>query len=215
MYYLFLATIWVIVFPSFIAFIRFSQIPKEFKPLVYLLWLGLATEVAALISAKLVHNNLYIYNTYMLADFFMTLWLFYGWGAFRRIRKPLLYGIASLFLCLWVFDNCLLNSITQSSIIFRMTYSITLVLLGIEQLSRIYVNNNGYLNRNPYLYICLGVIFYYTYNSFIPLLTDSSLFSPSPTLWRYTMLIYSLINVVTNILYSIALLWMRKKARYT
>lgn len=215
MYYLLLIATWVIVLPAIIAIFRYAHIPKEFKPLVYLLWLGLATEVLALISVKMFRNNMAVYNSYMLLDFFMMLWLFFRWGAFGRLSKWVLYGAVGLYIVVWIFDNLLLHHITQVNIIFRMAYSVTLVLLGIDQLSRIYINNKGYLIRNPYLYTCLAVIFYYTYNTFVALFANSSLFGPSPSLWRHTLVVYALVNGATNILYSIALLWMGKKARYT
>jgi hypothetical protein len=213
-YLVFIAT-WAIVVPCLVGVFRYTQIPMQFKPLVYLLWLGLATEVLALISVKMFRNNMAVYNSYMLFDFLMMVWLFYRWGAFGRLPKWVLYGVASLYIVVWVFDNFLLHNASQVNIIFRMAYSVTLVLLGIDQLSRIYINNKGYLSRNPYLYTCLAVIFYYTYSTFVALFANSSLFGPSPSLWRHTLVVYAVVNGGTNILYTIALLWMRRKARYT
>jgi hypothetical protein len=213
MYNLFLVATWVILLPAAVAAIKFANIPRTFKPLVYLLWVGTATELVAIISASVLHNNLYVYNVYMLIDFFMMVWLFFRWGGLRKMAKTMKYWVGSLYILLWVFDNCILNNLGQENIIFRMVYSISLVLLGIDQLSRIFVKNNGFLGRNPYLYICLAIIFYYTYSTFIPLLTNSSLFGPGPALWQYTMLIYVVVNVATNILYTISLLWMHKRAK--
>lgn len=204
---------WIVLVPAIVAIIKFKQIPDEFRPLVYAIWLAALTEAASMLAASVLHNNMHIYNVYMLADFFMTVWLFYKWGALKSTRKWVLGISAAFFIGIWLFDNLLLNRIDAENIIFRMIYSITLVLMGVNQLSRIYIHNNGYLLRNSYLYITFGIIFYYTYSAFISLINSSSLFGPSTALWQHTMLIYVTVNVITNMLYTISLLWMQRKAK--
>jgi hypothetical protein len=215
MYYLFFSAAWSILIPAIFALIRFAHIPRVFKPLVYLLWLGAVSEISATIAAQLIRNNLFIYNLYMLADFFMTLWLFKRWGTFQRTPQSVQSLFALFFVVLWIFDNLLLNRIDQENIIFRILYSITLVLLGIDQLSRIFINNNNYLRRNPYFYVSLAIIFNYSYSAFIAVLNNSPLFGPGIELWKYTMLIYVIVNVTTYMLYTISLLWMHQKVEST
>lgn len=215
MYYIFLGAAWSILVPAIMGLIRFKHIPRAFEPLVYALWMGSFTELAAMVSARVLHNNLYIYNLYMLADFFMMLWMFKRWGAFQRSALSTQYLFAALYVLLWLADNLLINRIDQENIIFRILYSITLVLLGIEQLSRIFINNNDYLRRNPYFYVALAVIFNYSYSALISVLNNSPLFGPGIELWKYTMLIFVIVNVTTYMLYTISMLWMQQTAEST
>jgi hypothetical protein len=216
MYNWFFWTTWTILIPAVICIIKFKQIPGELKPLVFLLWVGVVTEVVAAKVKSDIGNNQHVLNVYMLAEFFLTTWLFYKWQAFERMAKWVLYVAASLYTLLWIGDNLLLNDLSKVNILFRMVYSVTLALLGINQLSRIYITgNNGYRWRNPYLYICLAIVFYHTYSAFISLISDSSLFGPSPALWQHIMIIYATANAVTHILFTISLLWMQQKPNST
>jgi hypothetical protein len=213
MYNWFFYASWIILIPAFIALAKSSTITKEFKPLAINIWLGVLAEVAATILRLTIKNNLYAYNIFMLLDFVILVWMFSNWGAFTRYHLLLKRGLLVFFLLLWATDNFIISSINRDNIIFRLAYSLALALVAINQLSTIYIKNNGYLVKNPYLYVCLGVIFYYSFSAFIYAINNSSLFEPGPALWKYTTLIYVIVNAVANLLYAIALLWMPKKAK--
>jgi hypothetical protein len=213
MYSWFYFASWVIIIPALIALAKFSTMTKEFKPLACNIWLGVLAEVTATVLRISIKNNLYAYNVFMLFDFVTILWLFHNWGAFVRYHPLLRRGFLIFFILLWVTDNFIISSISRDNIIFRMCYSLVLVLFAINQLSNIYIRNNSYLVKNPYLYVCLGIIFYYSFSAFIYLINSSSLFEPGPALWKYTTLIYVIVNAAANLLYAIALLWMPKKAK--
>jgi len=204
---------YIILIPAVIAAVRFSTMDNAFKPLAYNLWIGVATEITAHIFRVTIRNNLYVYNVFMLLDLFTFLWLFKNWGAFSRISRQKEIVFLSAFLLIWLFDNFYLSSLGSNNIIFRIVYSMTLLLIAITQLNNVIIKNNGYLKFNPYIYICIGVIFYYAYSIFIGLF-NSPLFTPTVVLWKWNMLIYVIINVLTNLLFAISLLWMQKKVKY-
>lgn len=213
MYQWFYILSWIILLPAIIGIIKYSIITSEFKPLAINIWLGVAAEIAATILRYTVKNNFYAYNIFMLFDLVTMLCMFNAWGAFAQFKKVQKQLILVLFGIIWMVDNLVLNNLGNDNVIFRLCYSLALVLIAINQLSNIYIRNNGFLSRNPYLYTCLGVIFYYAFSAFIYLINSSLLFTPGPALWKYTLLIYVIINIVTNLLYATALIWIQKKAK--
>lgn len=204
----------IILIPAVIAIIRFASMDKVFRPLAYNLWIGVVTEITAYIFMITIKNNLYVYNVFMLLDFLTFIWLFKNWGAFARISKEKKITFLSIILLVWVYDNFYLHHLGANNIIFRICYSMILLLIAIDQLNNVVIKNGGYLKVNPYIYICIGLIFYYAYSIFIGLF-NSSLFQPTAQLWKWNTLIYVTINVITNLLFAISLLWMPKRVKYT
>lgn len=203
----------VIILPAMIALFKFGIMDKAFKPLAYNLWIGVGAEIVANIFRVTIHNNLYVMNVFMLLDFLTFVWMLDNWGAFTRFDRNFRKMVLTVFLLLWITDNLVVHHLGENNILFRICYSLFLVLVGINQFSTVMLKNNGYLSTNPFLYITLGIIFYYTYSIFIGLF-NSPFFEPSTQLWKWNMLIYVVVNVMTNILFAISFLWIRKKVRY-
>jgi hypothetical protein len=204
----------VIIIPALIAAIRFSVIDEVFKPLAYNLWIGLFAEILAYILRVTIKNNLYVYNVFFYFDLLTILWLFYRWGTFEKISQSKIIIFITFFSLLWVWDNLYQHHLGENNFIFRISYSLVLLLIAIDQLNNVIIKSNYSLFHNPYIFITLGIIFYYTYCIFISLLI-SPLFRPSIQLWKWNMLIYVIINVVINLLFAISFIWMRKKVKFT
>lgn len=203
----------VIIIPALVAAIRYPVIDEVFRPLAYNLWIGLLAEILAHFFRITIKNNLYVFNVFMLFDFITFLWLFRSWGAFEKISRQKRTWFLVIFILLWLWDNCYQHSLGGKNFIFRISYSLVLLLVAIDQMNNVVIKSNHSLKLNPYLYISVGIIFYYAYSIFISLF-NSPLFRPSAQLWKWNMLIYVIINVCTNLLFAISFIWMRKKVRF-
>jgi hypothetical protein len=204
----------VIIIPAVIAMIRFSVIDEVFKPLAYNIWIGLSAEILAHIFRITIKNNLYVFNVYMYFDLITFLWLFYRWGAFEKISRLKIICFIVFFSLVWIWDNLYQHQLGGKNFIFRICYSMVLLLVAIDQLNNVVIKSNHSLNYNPYIYITVAIIFYYAYSIFISLF-NSPLFHPTAKLWKWNMLIYVIINVITNLLFAISFIWMRKKVKFT
>jgi hypothetical protein len=203
----------VIIIPAVIALIRFSVIDEVFKPLAYNIWVGLSAEILAHIFRITIKNNLYVFNVYMYFDLITFLWLFYKWGAFEKISRLKIICSITFFSLLWIWDNLYQHQLGGKNFIFRITYSMVLLLIAIDQLNNVVIKSNRSGNYYTYIYITVAVIFYYAYSTFISLF-NSPLFHPTAQLWKWNMLIYVIINVITNLLFAMSFLWMRKKVKF-
>lgn len=213
MFNLFFIASFIIIIPAVIAVLRYPVMDETFKPLAYNLWIGLFAEVLGYIGRITIKNNLYVFNIFMYLDFVTFLWLFFNWGAFKNLHRKIITWAFIFFTVLWVFDNLVLHDPGGKNFIFRICYSLVLLLIAIDQMNQVVIKSSHSLKFNPYLYIILGIIFYYSYSIFISLF-NSPLFHPSAQLWKWNMLIYVIINVGTNLLFAISLLWMRKKMKF-
>ncbi len=204
---------YLIVIPALIAFVRFKIMDKAFRPLAYNLWIGVITEITATLFRKIYHNNLYVYNIFNLLDFVTFYWLFNNWGAFDKYHNWVKKIMFPMFSIIWVLDNIVLHGLGENNIIFVTTYSLFLALIGIGQLGTLYTRNNRQLFTNPFFCITVAVIFYYLFSMFISLF-NSPIFNPGKQLWKWNTLIYVIINIFTNIMFAISLLWTKKKVKY-
>jgi len=213
MFQWFFVASFIIVVPALVAVLLFPFIDKAFRPLAYNIWIGLLAEIVAHVFRLTIKNNLYVFNSFMLFDFITFLWLFKSWGAFTNINRYVRTCFFTFFALLWIVDNFYWHHLGQNNIIFRISYSLVIVLIAIDQLNNVVIKSNHSLKYNPYIYICVGTIFYYAYSIFISLF-NSPLFHPTAQLWKWNMLIYVIINVVTNLLFAISFVWMRKKVKF-
>ncbi|MFN8244112.1 MAG: hypothetical protein U0X40_08675 [Ferruginibacter sp.] len=213
MYSWFFIASFVILIPAAIALARFRVIDAAFKPLAYNVWIGVLAEMLAHLFRICIRNNLYVFNVFMYVDFITFLWLFSRWGAFERVGRNRQIAVVVIFTLLWIWDNCWQHSLGGKNFTFRIAYSMVLLLIAIDQMNNVVIKNSYFLKYNPYLYISVGIIFYYAYSVFISLF-NSPLFHPSADLWKWNMLIYVIINVATNLLFAIAFLCMPRKVKF-
>jgi hypothetical protein len=203
----------VVLIPLIIALVNYKYIDGAFMPLIVNLGIGVLSEIMGHIFRVRFQNNLPVFNVFMLFDFLTFCWLFHNWGAFNKIATRFKLAIIILFGIYWILDNLVLHSIRDSNIAFKIAYNIFLVLMAVNQLVNVMVTNTS-LRYNPFFYVCLGVIFYYSYSIFISLFIFSGWFIISRTLWENVWLIYVFFNVVCNLLFAISFIWIRRTRRF-
>ena len=202
-----------IIIPGIIGLIRFSKINEAYHPFIYCIWIGFVNESINIILA-LHHYSTYITsNIYILTESVLLTWQFKRWGLFDNSRILFRLIIAILFAA-WIAETLMINNIKVYASYFSIIYSSILTFLSITVINRLIVTERRSLLKNATFIICIAFVIYYTYNVL------------SEVFWRYGMdenvnfqnKVYE-ISVVTNflsiILYSLAILWMPTKRRFT
>lgn len=202
-----------ILIASVIGAVRFKSILKSYRPFVYLMWVGLANEIISTIAISLVHDTTVNNNIYTLADFGLVVMLFMHWDEMENKRK-FLWGVLVVGLLVWVTDNLVLHSLTTISSYFRIIYGVMIVFLSIEELNRVLFTEIRHSFKNAKLIICIGFIIAYTYQAVFEVFGVMNLnFSRHFYLGLYLILIY--VNLFTNILFALAMLWVPTKRQFT
>jgi hypothetical protein len=192
-----------------VGFLRFPQSKKEYRPFLFIIWLGLLNHTYSLISIHYFRTNTVNSNLYVLAEGLIYIWLFRGWGLFqtRKFLAPVLVGI---LICVWVIDNLILHTLNTTNSGYRIIHAFVMIFLAIEQLSRLITLTQGSLFRNSIFIICCGVLIYFTYKAFVEVFFLVETKASLNFMYNiYFVLAY--INCFVNLLFTWAIVWIPKK----
>lgn len=198
-----------IILPTLAGVIRYRNIPASYRPLIYILLLGLATELTCYLFFYNTSNAIPV-NVYILFEFLLFAWLFRSWKNILQHKGLFLALTASLSL-LWIFNNIIMGRINTFNLTFQVVYSLVLVLLSVNQLNWLVVNERGSILRNTKFIVCLAVIIFFSYKA----LTEIFCFyAPHNTVRGNIYVIESYLNVAYNIMLTIAIVCIPPKNNF-
>jgi len=197
-----------ILIPSIIGVFRYNQISFVYRPFIYLLWIGCLVEFLEFYFAYVYHNNVAVGIIYRLCESLFLLWFFNKLGIFNNY-KIILYFLTTLFIAIWLVDVFFRSSISNFTFYFDIAYALVIVLLSIGVINNLLFVEKDLL-RNATFLICVGLIIFFTYQIIQRMfglfgLRDSLDFR------RNVQRILSIINCFTNLIYAVAVVWMRKR----
>ena len=199
-----------------IGLIRFRKIDRSYHPFIFNIVLVLIIEIVhrvlLLTDYKQAINILQ--NFFSIIDFLLFLWLFHNWRLFNGSIRILLI-IVIFYLLAWVGTNFFLVGITKPNFYFLALYAGTLVFFSITTFGKIIIQEQTYIFTNAKFWISLGVLIFYTFFIII-CITQISLFNikVSNAFQNYLQRINVYCNLLANILYAVAVLWIPQKKNY-
>jgi hypothetical protein len=202
-----------IFIPAFIAVFRFHKIDSLCRPFIFCTWVGSLNELISIAAPHLGYSTSLNNNSYVLFESLLLLWQFWNWNALGRKRS--FYRVALLLLpAIWFFENFVVFSIHQTEPWFRLFYSFLTVLLAINVINTLIIAEQNVLYQHPVFILCMGVVVFYIYKLIVEACWVSQLYAtPGFMLNIYVILIW--INLIVNIIYAIALLWMPGKLPFS
>jgi hypothetical protein len=196
-----------------IALFRFSQIPKVYYPFIFLIWIGCINETVSYFSA--ISGRYTILNNiiYDLLASLLLIWFFKNLGLFKN-RKYIYYLLGCLFLVLWIFESFYSNRFgTKFNSYFGISYSFTLVLLSVTAINRLLFEEREII-KHPTFLICIAVLIYFTYKIVVEMFWLYGL-KESRSFRINVLVILMFINFLCNLIYALAIIWMRRKQAFT
>jgi hypothetical protein len=197
---------------GFIALYRFSNIEPRYYPFIFLLWIGCINEI---LSFVLVHRGMYTIvnsNIYILLESILITWFF------KRMRifdgKSWLFQMFIIcILVSWTVENLLVYHLSHYSIYFRIFYSSMIVLMSIVLINYLLLTEYQPVGKNAGFILCVGFI---TYFLFMVLVNSFWLYGliSSKSFLLYVSKILVFVNLFTNLIYAMAILWIPKKQPY-
>lgn len=202
-----------IVPAAVLGLIRCRRIDPAYYPFLFLVWLGLIAEVVTdFITAKTPSNALST-NIYVLIEFLLIIWLFKKLSLFER--KPLTFYILGIFFILvWLVDNFILSGLkTGFCSYFIISFSFAAVMMSVSMINILLARERKSVLRNGAFLICVAFILYHTCSALVEIfwlygLTSSDQFKLAVTR------IHTYVNIVVNLIYALAILWIPRKHGY-
>ncbi len=191
---------------------RFAGILPAYRPFVVFIWVAVANDLLSYLVINTKSNNVVNSNLYVLLEYGLLLVVFYRLNGSRAAKRYVwLFGVGLL---IWIGDNLLFHTLDHINSTYRISYSVIILLLSIRQLSDLIVSEKRSLARNAILWICISFMFYFSFRAFFE--TFYILQAPFSSSFYFNLfVIFWIINLLTNLTYAIAILWIPKKQEFT
>jgi hypothetical protein len=199
-----------IVLSVLIGWIRFRRTDPAFLPILLLVTLAALNEVISLITSYYYHNNVNNFNAFQLIEALLLTWQFLKWGLFEG-NKGFYYLLQGVFAGIWVTENILLRG--EFSSYFVIAHSFIIVILSINQINKVAMKESTSVFKHPVALICIALITYFTYAILIETFWLVGFYNQRQ--FRLKIFeILSYINLVTNLLFAYAFLWIPMRPQY-
>ncbi len=195
-----------------IGWVRFEKTDPAFQPFLWLVWLGLFNELAGIAIMRAGYTNAFNYNVFALSESILITLLYYKWGLFRK-KKAAYITLQGLFVAGWVTENFVISGIFIFNSYFIIAHSLAIVLMSMAMMDQLLFKNNTPLLRQSSFLICQGLILLFTYTALVETFWIFGLNRSG--LFRIRIYeIFAYINLFTNLIFALAILWMPMKRRY-
>lgn len=195
------------------AIIRYKRIHKRYYPFLYFIWLGCINEILSFFLIMKGFHTFINNNIYVLAESLLLVYFFKKSGVFKKTNRLFLIIVSGLVI-LWIYENLVMHKIVSVSEYFRIVYSFVLVLLSIITINSLISTVRKNIFTNADFLICVSFIIYYTYKILVEAFWLYGLNSSLNFQWVvYYIMIY--MNLVCNLIYTLAIIWMPRKQIFT
>jgi hypothetical protein len=203
-------TTYSLLLPALIAIVKFKNAARSFLPFFIFIWTGVANELIGYFTIRYLRNNSVNNNIYVLAESLLLLWLFYSWQLFSH-TKWLLWALAAAFVLFWMGEVFVFSEITRVAAYFRIFYSFPIVLLSISMINRLIIQENTNLLKNAAFIICVAFVIYFTFKILVEIFYIYGMMQSA----YFRIRVYDImrvINLLCNLIYAVALIWIPKKS---
>jgi hypothetical protein len=202
-----------ILIAGVIGLIRFGKIRKEFYPFVFLMWVAGINEIISYVLYKNGMYNIINSNIYGLVESLLLLWFFYNLNVLKK-KSSVFISLSVIFFVAWIVENIFLHKFgTAFNSYFNIIYGLPIVLLSVTAINDIILAERSII-KHPAFLICISIIVFFTYRIVIEVFwlygLDASRSFRSNV---YNILVW--INLFCNLIYALAILWIRKRQEFT
>ncbi len=176
-----------------------------------LLWIGLLNEGLSYVLILDKGSNLCNGNLYSGIEFFFLLYLF---SKISMLKVRLYWILGIILLAVWIFDNLIWHSLNNENALFRLLSGYCVLYMGVDRGNQLVLMEHSPQYKQIELWLCVSLVIHFMYKSFLSIFNLFPL-GISPEFYAKLWLIFSVVNLVTNILYFITIIWIPKRKDYT
>ncbi len=205
-------TLAIIIISLVFLYQRRKNIDQLFLPFAVFSCVAFIGEVTLkLVIASGQHSAVYA-NCYVLIEFPIFLWMYYTWSSRKNALLFVLLFVLGFFI--WIYDNFIFSSITITTSVYRIYYSVVLIFCSINQTNKILFSDYGSLWKNAMFLVSAVNIIYYSFRVFI----ESMFFfqaEMSNEFMRNVFLIMKFVNFFAHLIYTLAVLCIPARKEFT
>lgn len=167
--------------------------------------------IIKLVIASGQHSAVYA-NCYVLIEFPVFLWMYYTWSSKKNVLLFVLLFIIGLLV--WIYDNFIYSSITITTSVYRIYYSIVLIFCSVNQTNKIIFSDQDNIWKDTIFIVSVVSIVYYSFRAFI----ESMFFfqtEMSNQFMRDVYLIMMFVNFFSHLIYTLAILCIPTRKEFT
>lgn len=195
--------------PLIAGLIRWRTIPRSYHPIIVLLAVGMLNELVCYLF--FFHSsNAIPTNIYFLCEFLLYTYQFRAWNHTLQ-RRSVFFTLAGCMTGVWMVENLALGNITVFSPVFQVLYSLTLVLLAVNEMNWLIVNEHRKIINHPIFLICIAIIIFFSNKALIEIFYY---YAPDELIKNGIFSLETYINLSCNILYTLAIICIPKKISF-
>ncbi|RYY67643.1 MAG: hypothetical protein EOO12_00345 [Chitinophagaceae bacterium] len=210
-YYFGLVSSFSVILAVVLCALRLHIVQRRYFPFFLFLVMALSNEIASEITGRVLRTNAPNSDIYALIDSLIILWMFYEWRLFRR--KGLYLFLGALLIAVWVADTLIWGSLMVFSSRFTILYSLLTVLMSVQYINHLIITEQRLTLRNPDFLICICLVVFYTAATIVEIFWFFG-FDNSPTLAWNIYMIVPVVNIIVNLTYALAVLWIPRKPAF-
>lgn len=198
---------------AIIGWIRFRKINLTYYPFLFCIWIAFLNEILSFFIVQRGFSTAINDNIYILTESLLITWQFKNWGLFRRAAYLFVLVICA-FLVFWVSECFFINGINLTISYFTIFYSFVIVLMSVNIINQELARESKNILKNPIFLLSVAFVIYYTINVIVGIFWLYGLQYNNQFAMNITaILLY--INLLTNLIYALAVLWMPIKHRFS
>ena len=196
-----------------IALIRLPKMDRSYQPFIFIIITSLANELVSHMLIRHRKSNALAVNIFGFFDALLWFWQFRKWSNRHKSRRVIYLTTIGLIV-LWIVENIAFQKIFFFGYVYAITFSLLLVIFSTTQLSQQIAQEKEKLLTTPRFLICSGAVLFYTFRIFIECFYAPGS-SQSANFFGNVFCILSIINIIVNLLFALAVLWIPEKQKFT
>lgn len=194
------------------AALRFHKISSLFYPFIFCTWLACMNEALSYFMSGRGISNIANNNIYILAEVLLINWQARRWRLFTTGRS--FYMLIQLIcVAVWLCEVNSLAALQQIHFYSRLLFGAVIIITSIHISLGLIISHERALVLNPVFLICTGYILFFI----LKLLVDAVWVYDPANSGSFTNAVYAIlawVNVLVNILFTIAIICIPAKPRY-
>ncbi|MEP7278909.1 MAG: hypothetical protein ABI813_09725 [Bacteroidota bacterium] len=202
-----------IIFSVIIGIVRWRIIDPPYYPFIYNIVVVLLVEIING-THKYSVATVQLLNVFSIIDFCLFAWLFHNWGLFNHSRNWFL-TIIILSVSTWIYITFFLTGFGNINNPFLLLYSFALIFFSVTTFNKIVVQQRINIFTNAKFWICMGIIIFYSFFMLTRATNLSTGLHFSRSFRHNLQQINNFSNVLVNLLYAVAVIWIPRKKNIT
>lgn len=201
-----------IVPAAFAGLLKLRDADEVFHPILAFIILGLVNELVSTLVIRNGHSNALNNNIFSFLQVLLILFQFRRWQLFDE-HHFLFKCILIMLVMTWMVQNRSWNNLNLFLPFFRCVSSVIIVIMSIINIIKLTIMYNRHLLKSSEFLFCTAFCIYFS----TAILVEVVFYYGAGTSVELQDAIFksgSIVNVVTNIIYLIAILWMPMKPRF-